>query len=71
MIPCWVSIVKANSREEAIQLMIKALEELKIEGVPNTTELHKYLLKSEPFNSGQYSTPDMSKVVINSKPKHT
>ena len=56
-------IVKANSREEAIQLMIKALEELKIEGVPNTTELHKYLLRSAPFISGQYSTPDMSKVI--------
>ena len=63
-------IVKADSREQAIQLMLEALDKLKIEGVPNTLELHKYLLQSVPFTSGQYSTPDMSAVIAQFQAQH-
>ena len=56
-------IVKADTREQAIDLMIEALKQLSIDGVPNTIELHKHLLNSEVFRSGQYSTPDMSAVI--------
>ena len=56
-------IVHAKTRDEAIALMIDSLTQLRIEGVPTTTELHRYLLQSEVFRSGQYSTPQMSEVM--------
>ena len=56
-------IVHAESRDEAIELMPRSLEELKIDGVPTTIALQRYLLASEEFRSGQYSTPMMSDVI--------
>jgi acetyl-CoA carboxylase, biotin carboxylase subunit len=56
-------IVRGTNRDEAIELMTNALDKLKIIGVPNTIELHQFLLHSAPFKSGQYSTADMSAVM--------
>ena len=56
-------IVHAEDREGAIKKALEALKELKVEGVPTTIELHKYLLNSLAFRSGQYSTPQMSEVM--------
>jgi acetyl-CoA carboxylase biotin carboxylase subunit len=56
-------IVHAETRDEAIELMLNSLEQLQIEGVPTTTGLHRYLLQSDVFRSGRYSTPQMSEVM--------
>lgn len=56
-------IVHAPSRDEAIALMLDSLAQLKVSGVPTTIELQRYLLKSEAFKSGQYSTPQMGEVI--------
>ena len=56
-------IVHAKTRDEAIALMLDSLIQLRIEGVPTTAELQRYLLQSEVFRSGQYSTPQMSEVM--------
>lgn len=56
-------IVRGDTREEAISCMQKALSELHIEGVPTTADLHRFLLQSRPFQSGNYSTPEMSAVM--------
>ena len=56
-------IVHAETRDDAIELMLRSLEQLNIEGVPTTTGLQRYLLQSDTFRSGQYSTPQMSDVM--------
>jgi acetyl-CoA carboxylase biotin carboxylase subunit len=53
-------IVHAPTREEAIQTLDLALSQLKIEGVPTTIALHRFLIKTEAFQSGDYHTPQMS-----------
>ncbi len=64
-------IVHGQSREEAISAAIEALGMFHIEGVPNTVELHKYLLHSAAFRSGQYSTPQMSQVMASFMAENT
>ena len=56
-------IVHAPSRDEAIELMLRSLEQLEIEGVPTTIALQRHLLASAEFRSGHYSTPMMSDVI--------
>ena len=56
-------ITRGQTRKEAIEQMINALDQLKIEGVPTTVDLHRFLLASTPFQSGQYSTPEMGEVM--------
>ena len=60
-------IVHAATRVEAIELMLQSLEQLHIEGVPTTAGLQRYLLQSDIFRSGQYSTPQMGQVMQNFK----
>lgn len=56
-------IVRSHDRTNAILNTLKALDSMQIQGVPTTIELHKHLLSSTPFRSGQYSTPEMSEVM--------
>lgn len=49
-------IVSAATREEAIQKMLAALRDTVIEGVPTTISLHQAVLRSEPFQAGNYDT---------------
>jgi len=49
-------IVHASSRKEAIQRMLGALEELKIEGIKTNIEFHKKILKNGSFIKGDFST---------------
>jgi len=49
-------IVTAQSREECIVRMNRALDEFIIEGVKTTIPFHKKLMKDETFNSGQFTT---------------
>lgn len=49
-------IVHADTREQAIELMISALENTVIEGVKTTIPFHLRVLRSEAFRSGHYHT---------------
>jgi len=49
-------ICVAQTREEAIAKMIRALEEFILEGVKTTKPFHEYLMHSEAFVTGKYTT---------------
>lgn len=49
-------IVTAQTREECIVRMKRALDEFIIEGVKTTIPFHKKLMMDEIFNSGQFTT---------------
>ncbi len=49
-------IVLGESRDEAIARMLRALEELVIDGVKTTAPLHKRILSSPEFRAGRVST---------------
>ena len=49
-------IVWDETRPEAIARALRALGELRVEGVPTTRELAMDVLRSEAFSSGHYST---------------
>ena len=49
-------ICVAQTREEAIAKMTRALEEFILEGIETTKPFHEYLMKSEAFITGKYTT---------------
>jgi acetyl-CoA carboxylase biotin carboxylase subunit len=49
-------IVWDTDRDAAIARAERALRETTVEGVPTTRDLALFVLASEPFRSGQYST---------------
>ena len=49
-------IVRGESREEAIQTMLRALDEFVVEGVKTTIPIHKEILRSEAFRKAQMDT---------------
>ena len=49
-------IVHADTRSEAINRMLGALEECVIEGIYTTIPLHKRILKSNVFHEGNFDT---------------
>ena len=56
-------ICKAPKREEAIQIMLRSLNELIIEGIDTNIELHKWILTQKEFLNGSYSTNWLEKVI--------
>jgi acetyl-CoA carboxylase biotin carboxylase subunit len=60
-------IVYANTRDEAIMRMKRALDEFIIEGVKTTIPMHKKILAEEDFQTGNISTKFMER--YNSPPK--
>ena len=52
-------ITIAQSREEAINTMERALSEFVIEGVKTTIPFHQQLMKNEDFRKGNYTTKFM------------
>ena len=52
-------ITVAQTREEAILKMIRALDEFVIEGVKTTIPFHQKLMKDENFRKGKYTTKFM------------
>ncbi len=50
-IVCW-----GRDREEAIQRMLRALDEIRIEGIKTTIPFHKALLMHEAFRAGGVNT---------------
>jgi acetyl-CoA carboxylase biotin carboxylase subunit len=49
-------IVKAPDRDAAIAKMLAALAAFHVEGVPTTIAMHRKILASEPFRTGNYDT---------------
>ena len=49
-------IVKANTRDEAIAKMHRALEEFVIEGIKTTIPFHIKLMEDEQFRAGNFNT---------------
>jgi acetyl-CoA carboxylase biotin carboxylase subunit len=49
-------ICKAQTREECIKKMQRALDEFVVEGIKTTVPFHKALLKNEDFRSGKFDT---------------
>ncbi|NJX16651.1 acetyl-CoA carboxylase biotin carboxylase subunit [Tamlana crocina] len=49
-------VTHGKTREEAIQLMIEAIENYQIEGVETTLAFGKYVCKHEAFRSGNFDT---------------
>lgn len=57
-------IVWANTREEAIKKMHRALSEFTIEGVKTTIPLHIQLMEDEQFKAGNFTTKFMETFVL-------
>lgn len=53
-------IVKAQTREEAIKKMERALDEFIVEGIKTTIPFHKQLMKNEDFRNGNFDTGFMN-----------
>lgn len=49
-------IVKGKNREDALDKMLRALEEFVIEGIPTTIPFHRQVMKNEIFRSGKFDT---------------
>ena len=49
-------IVRAEDRERARHRMLRALEEFRIEGVPTTIPLHRWILETRAFRNGSHTT---------------
>jgi acetyl-CoA carboxylase biotin carboxylase subunit len=60
-------IVHSPNRQEAIRRMVRALDELVVEGVHTTTAFLKNILESESFKRGNYSTHFVEKFMKNKK----
>ena len=53
-------ICRAQTREECIKKMQRALDEFVIEGIKTTVPFHKCLMKNESFRSGDFNTGFMN-----------
>jgi propionyl-CoA carboxylase alpha chain len=49
-------ITYGKNREEAIQLMITAIEDYKVEGISTTLAFGKFVCEHEAFRSGDFNT---------------
>ena len=54
-------IVHAPTREEAIERMLRALDEFIVEGIKTTIPLHKKIMQSQLFRSGNFDTSFLEK----------
>jgi len=54
-------ICRSHSREEAIQKMVRALDEFVVEGINTTIPFHKVLMKNEDFKAGNFDTGFLTK----------
>ncbi|MDW8465777.1 MAG: acetyl-CoA carboxylase biotin carboxylase subunit [Chloroherpetonaceae bacterium] len=57
-------IVYGHTREEAIERMLRALDEFIVEGIKTTIPLHKKIFQSEIFRSGHFNTSFIEKTQI-------
>jgi acetyl-CoA carboxylase, biotin carboxylase subunit len=61
-------IVHAPSRPEAIDTAMQALDAYRIEGVKTNLALHRHVLQSDPFRSGDYTTGILQAIGAPPKP---
>jgi acetyl-CoA carboxylase biotin carboxylase subunit len=52
-----------ETREEAIKVMLRAIQEIKIEGIKTNLELHRKILESAAFQEGRTTTDFISKLL--------
>ena len=50
-------IVSAEDRDHARRRMLRALDEYRVEGVPTTIPLHRWVLDTPDFRAGRHTTP--------------
>ncbi|MEH6546483.1 MAG: acetyl-CoA carboxylase biotin carboxylase subunit, partial [Sneathiella sp.] len=58
-------IVHANSREECLLRLNRALEEFVVSGIKTTLPLHQELLQNEEFQKGEYNIHWLEKFIEN------
>ena len=58
-------ITHGRNREEAIERMLRSLEEFVVEGIPTTIPLHLAILRTSEFRSGNFNTKFLETVEIN------
>jgi acetyl-CoA carboxylase biotin carboxylase subunit len=61
-------ITYGKTRREAIDRMVRALDEFMIRGVHTTIPLHKVILKDPNFRRGRYSTAFIERLMTNGQP---
>jgi acetyl-CoA carboxylase, biotin carboxylase subunit len=61
-------VVHAPSRQQAIDTALSALDEYQIEGVKTNIALHRHVLQSTPFRSGDYTTQILQQIGAPPKP---
>ena len=57
-------ICRAQTREECIRKMERALDEFIIEGIQTTVPFHKQLMRDERFKSGKFTTKFLEEFVL-------
>jgi acetyl-CoA carboxylase, biotin carboxylase subunit len=57
-------ICKAQTREECIKKMARALDEFIVEGIKTTVPFHQQLMKSEAFKRGDFTTAFLDTFVL-------
>jgi acetyl-CoA carboxylase biotin carboxylase subunit len=60
--------VHAGTRDAAIERALAALDDYRIEGVKTNIELHRHVLGSERFRSGEYTTAILQEIGAPPKP---
>lgn len=61
-------IVHQPTRAEAIRCMVRALDELRIEGIKTTAQFHKTVLQHADFAEGRVDTTFVERVLLNKTP---
>jgi propionyl-CoA carboxylase alpha chain len=54
-------VVHGNNRTEAIQRMIRAIDDYKIDGIANTLQFGRFVMEHESFVSGKFDTHFVAK----------
>src|SRR5207302_3931053 len=63
-------IVHAPTRGQAVERALTALDAYQIEGVKTNLALHRHVLRSAPFRSGDYTTQILQEIGPPPKPAH-
>ncbi len=61
-------MVHAPTRGEAVARALQAIDGYRIEGVRNNLLLHRHVLRSAPFRSGDYTTAILEQIGAPPKP---
>ncbi|MFZ5632183.1 MAG: acetyl-CoA carboxylase biotin carboxylase subunit [Bacillota bacterium] len=62
-------IVVDSNRQNAIERMLRALDEFKVAGIPTTVPFHQKILQNPSFAKGEYNTRWVEEVFLNDQAK--